>query len=269
MNKEFDNTSHGGLLVTQKKVRVPIPAAIKRELYIECGYRCSVPRCPAEATLEIHHINEDPSDNRPENLLVLCANHHGQATKGTIDRKACKTMKEAIAEAPTERVVDHEKLAKLLAADLASGDNWPPALAPETSMQDLASEVNRQLGLHPELVVKRPPTILLWVRGLRGPWDKIKAQVLAIACLACGYQDVEFVEVGLSKSQSFVGSTGLPLSQALRFRMPAAALRGLQDGQLSSRDVWRVSHVLAVQDENTADASTTPVAVDRFEEELA
>ena len=71
------------------KERVPIPVEVRRKLFVTCGHRCSVPFCKEKNNLIIHHINSDPSDNREENLIVLCRNHHAMADKGEIDRKEC------------------------------------------------------------------------------------------------------------------------------------------------------------------------------------
>ena len=36
--------------------------------------RCET--CGAKENLERHHVNENPTDNRPENVMVLCRRHH-------------------------------------------------------------------------------------------------------------------------------------------------------------------------------------------------
>jgi hypothetical protein len=71
------------------KDRVPVPIPLRRILFVGAGYRCSVAQCTAEAALEIHHIDENPTNHDAGNLLVLCANHQTQATNGQIDRLAC------------------------------------------------------------------------------------------------------------------------------------------------------------------------------------
>lgn len=78
------------------KERKPIPSEIKQLLLIECGYKCSMPRCSTTESLEFHHINKKPDDNRKENIVVFCAVHHHQADIGKIPAKACKTIKETL-----------------------------------------------------------------------------------------------------------------------------------------------------------------------------
>jgi len=78
------------------KTRKHIPEEIKRRIKIEAGFQCTMPRCSHETGLEIHHIDEDPSNNNFENLILLCAVHHSQVTKGVIDRKTCLVLKEML-----------------------------------------------------------------------------------------------------------------------------------------------------------------------------
>jgi len=79
--------------MAKKKVSTDIPADIKRRIKVEAGFRCSVWRCGGTSGLESHHIDGDPSNHDPANLLLLCAVCHDRATKGEIDRKACEMIK--------------------------------------------------------------------------------------------------------------------------------------------------------------------------------
>ena len=78
------------------KERKPIPRDIQLQLLIRCGYKCSVPRCGITESLEFHHINKNPSDNRKENIIVFCAVHHHLADKGKVSVKACRVMKQML-----------------------------------------------------------------------------------------------------------------------------------------------------------------------------
>ena len=77
-----------------KRQRVPDP--VKRDILLEAGYRCAIPRCMAH-TLEIAHIvsyEESGGDNSRENLIALCPNHHTlYDVEKKIDRKAMKIIK--------------------------------------------------------------------------------------------------------------------------------------------------------------------------------
>ncbi len=79
-----------------KKVRTPIPAEIERQVKVEAGFRCSIPRCGSTSVLEIHHIDEDASNHDSTNLLVLCSICHARITRGEIDQKACRMIKQAM-----------------------------------------------------------------------------------------------------------------------------------------------------------------------------
>lgn len=63
--------------------RPHVPERLREDLLVESGSRCSVPRCTENFTYyDIHHINFDREDNRPENLIVLCLHHHRTAHDG-------------------------------------------------------------------------------------------------------------------------------------------------------------------------------------------
>lgn len=75
------------------KERTPIPEEKKRILLVECGHKCSIPGCNVKEDLVFHHINFDPSDNREENIIVLCPNHASMADKKKISIKECEMYK--------------------------------------------------------------------------------------------------------------------------------------------------------------------------------
>ena len=55
------------------KKRVPAPVRVREAVLKEYNHRCAM--CGANQP-HIHHIDEDPSNNDPENLLPLCPNCH-------------------------------------------------------------------------------------------------------------------------------------------------------------------------------------------------
>ena len=75
------------------KQRKAIPALLSKKLYQEADNRC--PFCGIEdvAVLEIHHIDEDPSNNETENLIVVCGNCHSRITRGEISPADVHTKK--------------------------------------------------------------------------------------------------------------------------------------------------------------------------------
>lgn len=59
-----------------KKTRRKIPKAVVDKVKQEFHHRCAL--CRADYC-EVHHIDEDPSNNDPDNLIPLCPNcHHGR-----------------------------------------------------------------------------------------------------------------------------------------------------------------------------------------------
>ncbi|MFV2176739.1 HNH endonuclease signature motif containing protein [Actinomadura sp. LOL_016] len=70
-----------------KKDRVPIPDDVAAAVIYESDRTCCVCRLSGKA-VQIHHINEDPSDNDPANLAVLCLECHDQTQiRGGFGRK--------------------------------------------------------------------------------------------------------------------------------------------------------------------------------------
>jgi hypothetical protein len=55
------------------KSRVAIPKAVRESVLAEFNHRCEI--CGADRP-QLHHLDENPANNTPENLLPLCANHH-------------------------------------------------------------------------------------------------------------------------------------------------------------------------------------------------
>mgnify|MGYP000854145153 CR=1 FL=1 len=55
------------------KDRTEIPKAVKEHVLDEYRHRCAI--CGGDKP-QLHHIDEDPSNHDPMNLLPLCPNHH-------------------------------------------------------------------------------------------------------------------------------------------------------------------------------------------------
>tara|TARA_R110002126_G_scaffold57927_7_gene153254 strand:- start:5514 stop:6341 length:828 start_codon:yes stop_codon:yes gene_type:complete len=75
--------------LSKKKRRIAIPQKnkIRAELQKEIGSIC--PFCPNEdvGVFQIHHIDEDPSNNKFINLLLLCPTCHSKITKEDISKQ--------------------------------------------------------------------------------------------------------------------------------------------------------------------------------------
>ena len=75
---------------------MPIPA-VRREVLIEASYRCAVPRCLTALAIDVHHIDENASNNDPSNLIALCPTCHSAFHRKTYSVEAIKLE----ADAPT------------------------------------------------------------------------------------------------------------------------------------------------------------------------
>lgn len=74
-----------------KKNRVSIPSGIKRELHFRSRSKCY---CGARGD-QLHHLDENPSNNDFDNLVLLCFEHHDDASvkNGLRARPDAKTIK--------------------------------------------------------------------------------------------------------------------------------------------------------------------------------
>jgi hypothetical protein len=73
--------------------RVPIPTSVRREILIEASYRCAVPRCMTAIAIDVHHIDENPANNNPSNLIALCPTCHSAFHRKTYSVEAIQFWK--------------------------------------------------------------------------------------------------------------------------------------------------------------------------------
>lgn len=81
---------------TSKKIRKAVSRKTFSKLHKEINNKC--PFCTNEEVeyFEIHHINENPSNNDEENLLLLCANCHTKITMGDISLEVVTEKKRSL-----------------------------------------------------------------------------------------------------------------------------------------------------------------------------
>lgn len=74
---------------TIKKIRAKIPkeTKIRAELQKEINSICPFCNNTDVGHFQIHHIDENPSNNEKGNLLLLCCNCHSKITKGDISKE--------------------------------------------------------------------------------------------------------------------------------------------------------------------------------------
>lgn len=74
----------------KKKIRKPFPKSLENILLYKSARTCCVCRNPG-APVEIHHIDQDPSNNVEINLVVICRNCHDEAhTTHTMSKNLTK-----------------------------------------------------------------------------------------------------------------------------------------------------------------------------------
>jgi hypothetical protein len=100
--------------------RPSIPKALRRAVEVEAGHRCAIPTCRQIPT-QIHHINENPADNRFENLIVLCPNCHQRVTARKIDRLAVEMYKANLSLLNERYSSTERRYLEILAAERAKG----------------------------------------------------------------------------------------------------------------------------------------------------
>jgi len=66
--------------------RKPIPISLQKKLLLRCKGKCEMPDCDVDFVKEsvkphIHHIDGNPKNNKPSNLIVVCPNCHSKLHK--------------------------------------------------------------------------------------------------------------------------------------------------------------------------------------------
>jgi 5-methylcytosine-specific restriction endonuclease McrA len=71
----------------KRKLRTPIPEDISAQVMFQHDRTCCVCHEPGRA-VQIHHIDDDPTNHAISNLAVLCLEHHEQTqTRGGFAKK--------------------------------------------------------------------------------------------------------------------------------------------------------------------------------------
>lgn len=110
------------------KKRVAIPHKIVVEVLVANGHTCCICKEPG-GSVQIHHIDGNPRNNKPENLAVLCLLHHSRVTgdeglgrrfsKDEV-RKYKVLWEDQISESRRER----QKSDAIMKTSLAKHPNW-------------------------------------------------------------------------------------------------------------------------------------------------
>ena len=77
---------------TRKPARAPIPADVRNRVLERAGQKCQ--KCGKSIHLKIHHIDRNPSNNNPGNLIVLCPTCHSEADTGAIRKETLISLRD-------------------------------------------------------------------------------------------------------------------------------------------------------------------------------
>lgn len=120
-----------------KKSRVPIPKEVAAKVLFEADRSCCV--CRGKRPVQIHHINDNPADNNPDNLAVLCLEcHRDTQVQGGFDRKL---------DADQVRLYKHDwlELVRGYRADLPqAGDRSQPTTELRTTLVRLQDAMKKE-----------------------------------------------------------------------------------------------------------------------------
>lgn len=64
--------------------REPIPSDVRKKVLKRANNCCQIDCCDEKDVLDIHHIDNENSNNKIENLVVLCPTHHRKVHKGIL-----------------------------------------------------------------------------------------------------------------------------------------------------------------------------------------
>lgn len=69
-----------------KAKRPAISKKLENQVNDQCNYACANPKCrnPKTSRHELHHIDEDPTNNEIGNLILLCSGCHSDHHRGTV-----------------------------------------------------------------------------------------------------------------------------------------------------------------------------------------
>lgn len=79
--------------------RPAIPAALKRQIEQEAGYRCAVPTCRDKGPFDFEHIIPwaEAKKHEFDNMLLLCVGCHARVTRKEIHKNAIRAYKRNLA----------------------------------------------------------------------------------------------------------------------------------------------------------------------------
>ena len=147
------------------KHRTQIPTDVAAEIQFDCDRTCCVCGERGKAT-HIHHIDGDRSNNRIDNLSILCLEHHNQAhTHGSFSRQLTKEVVTKYRNEWIARVTERRREADRIAVERAVGPLISTPRVPHRESEsadvmpkrDALEYINTLPGLKEDLLRKAQP----------------------------------------------------------------------------------------------------------------
>ena len=148
--------------MNEKKNRIPIPDSLAAQVIFEHDRTCCVCNVRGRAT-QIHHIDDNPSNNDRENLALLCLEDHNDTqVRGGFGRKLNPDIVRKYREDWVQRVNDRRA-----AADRVATEAYHKAEAQNSEHQPSRIEILGGTRMALVFVWKSWVTALFQARGAK------------------------------------------------------------------------------------------------------
>jgi hypothetical protein len=126
------------------KKRIKLPRTLEKRVFQEANSKCGFCPEPEIASLQLHHIDSDPSNNVIENLFLVCASCHTKITAGIISEADVRTKKREIQWLHSKRIAPDKPAAMNVSINRSSFRG------------DIAQNITKIVTPHPPSI-KHPP----------------------------------------------------------------------------------------------------------------
>lgn len=184
------------------KQRIPIPSEVAAQVLVASDRTC----CKCEergAPIQIHHIDEDPSNNNPDNLAVLCLKCHDETqVSGGFARRLSAEEVRRYRNQWIERISERRAAADALFVQKAAGISFAqnregPSTDVESQAPKSSNPISRETALR--YIDMLPDILAAAYKNSRPGWSGNTAQMVNAT-----YDVIEVVkEMWLRLSRAF------------------------------------------------------------------
>ncbi len=207
--------------------RRTIPATTRRKVAHQARHKCAHPRCQTRRPLDGHHVSQDSSDSRAENIVPVCAPHH-QIIHGLgrhTGRKRAEELKRTAELAARPLVPDSAALRRRL--NIATRRGHTPSQRRDALHFALNGPLN-SVGFEEEEVRHHTATQKMLVVYRNEAWDSFLHHLgspLLVQCDECRTRPLSRAEVADFVRDMLLASASVGLLASLStFDMAAVAL---------------------------------------------